>query len=131
MEGFDKVSRKDLSAIKKELLLKQKAICPICKKSLIRTPPRDRVVDHDHKTGVIRAVLHRGCNGMEGKVLGSVTRWRGEMRYSEIRKTLLALIDFWDKHQIPQTRYLHPSYKTDSQKRIAALRKRNGRTKVR
>lgn len=43
----------------------QGGLCKIC-----GTPcsELDAVLDHDHTTGIVRGVLHRGCNSMLGKI---------------------------------------------------------------
>jgi len=42
--------------------------CPICDRSFRLVASSNRTVDHDHKTGEVRGVLCRNCNGLEGKV---------------------------------------------------------------
>lgn len=52
------------------MLVQQNGICAICKK-----PPSGRfkrlAVDHCHKTGIIRGLLHRSCNRAIGLLLDS------------------------------------------------------------
>jgi len=43
----------------------------------------DAVLDHDHKTGLIRQVLHRGCNSLLGKIENSMPRSRVDIRRLE------------------------------------------------
>ena len=38
--------------------------------------PEEAVLDHDHRTGLIRGVLHRGCNSMLGKIENNMPRSR-------------------------------------------------------
>jgi len=49
-------------------------ICPLCERPMTSFPSRNRVVDHDHKTGENRGVLCRNCNGLLGRVEGLCTR---------------------------------------------------------
>jgi hypothetical protein len=50
---------------KRELLQKQKSICPICNNVILLN---DAVLDHCHSTGFVRSVLHDKCN----KALGFI-----------------------------------------------------------
>lgn len=48
----------------RELLDRQGGVCGLCGK-----PARTNlVIDHDHKTGAVRGLLHPMCNGVLGKV---------------------------------------------------------------
>ncbi len=58
-----KVTAKELSLVKSDLIRAQGGRCPLCDKSLHML---DAVVDHNHFTGQIRGALHSGCNRMEG-----------------------------------------------------------------
>jgi hypothetical protein len=48
--------------------------CPLCGRPMKTVQMRNRTVDHCHKTGKIRGVLCRNCNGLEGKVKNICTR---------------------------------------------------------
>lgn len=48
--------------------------CPLCERLMSTFPVANRVVDHDHKTGAIRGVMCRNCNGLEGKVFNLCVR---------------------------------------------------------
>jgi hypothetical protein len=58
----------------RSIVAAQDGVCPICQKPLegISNP-----VDHDHKTGVVRGVLHTYCNH---RVLGRMREWEVAQR---------------------------------------------------
>lgn len=102
---------------------KQGNICPLCERKF-----SGRVVgclDHDHKTGVIRGVLCRACNRFEGQVNNRVSMAGAS---ADPVKFLSNLAEYWKLHSTPQTIYLHPSHKTEDEKRIlrnaAAVKRR-------
>jgi hypothetical protein len=117
-----KIKRTELPEIKKMLLKKQKGVCPICKKNMIGAMSKNIVVDHDHSTGRIRAAVHRGCNGLEGKVLKYVTSWGRAASLREIKKVFENLMDFWIN--TPSTDFIYPTHKTPNEKRLAYNKKR-------
>ena len=56
----------------------QSMLCPICGNEISLTVmgnKSDYVVDHDHNTGEVRGILHRGCNSAEGKVRAAIQSW--------------------------------------------------------
>ena len=64
------------------LLAKQKGVCAICGK-----PPdggKRLAVDHDHKTGKIRGLLHVRCNTAIGLLLDNVLLCRAAAKYLEL-----------------------------------------------
>jgi len=116
---MEKCKLSDLPKIRQELIVKQNGLCPICGKDLTRVATKNLVVDHDHSTGVIRAVLHRGCNGLEGKVLRFLTTWGKAKTKLEVIGTLKRLINFWELHSTPQTDFIYYNHKTAAEKRAA------------
>ena len=59
------LSNKDLKQYRQELLQTQDNLCLLCSKTI----PQDKaVLDHNHKSGQVRGVLHRHCNWILGKV---------------------------------------------------------------
>jgi hypothetical protein len=66
----------------------------------------EAVLDHDHKTGRIRRVLHRGCNSMLGKIENNMPRSRIDLnRLKSFTENLIQYIT--DSH----TEILHPTHK--------------------
>lgn len=49
-------------------------VCELCGEAF--TVKNPRVVDHDHKTGEIRGVLHRGCNALLGVIENGRSRYQ-------------------------------------------------------
>lgn len=122
--AITKIKKSELPVIKRKLIVKQNGVCPICNKDLTRVTSINVVVDHDHKTGVIRAALHRGCNGVEGKVFKLVQTWGKASTLTGVIKVLENIIAFWNKHKTPQTEWIYYSHKTPAEKRAAYNKKR-------
>lgn len=53
--------------LRKFLFEKQNGICPVCNKHLPKETKK-QCMDHNHKTGFVRALVHRGCNVWVGRV---------------------------------------------------------------
>lgn len=121
------------------LKTKQGGNCPLCHKPIDLTVKGHNsafVVDHCHITGRIRGVLHRGCNGTEGKVFNAVGRWTGlGMDYDKVIPWLEELIKYLKQEPLP---LIYPDHKTTEEKELAAKQKakraaalRNARLKLR
>lgn len=124
-----KTTKADLTWIKKELLEKQYYRCPITGRDLRAMKPINLCVDHCHTSGVIRAVLPKGINGLEGKIKAVMQRYGGFEATDVVgqAKALRALADFILLHRVPQTPYLHHTYLSPAEqraKRNATARKR-------
>jgi len=101
------------------LLRKQQNTCPLCGGKM---GPKDKqpTLDHCHRRGFVRDVLCRHCNGMEGKVWNIARR---AMKDHEV-EWLLNLAEYWKRHSVPQHGgVLHPSHKTEAEKRLARNKK--------
>ena len=55
------LKQKDIAIVRLELIEEQHGLCCLCNQ-IIDNP----VLDHNHKTGLIRGVLCRGCNACLG-----------------------------------------------------------------
>jgi hypothetical protein len=85
-----------------EQLTKQNNCCALCGNLIVD----DAVLDHDHKTGLLRQVLHRGCNSLLGKIENNLPRSRVNLDQLEIiAQRLIEYIK--TKH----TDLIHPTYK--------------------
>ena len=119
-----KMKRTDIPEIRKMLVSKQHGACPICGGDLTRVAPVNVVIDHCHKTGIVRAALHRGCNKVEGSVLSTITRWGKATTLIQAIATLRRLADFWELHLTDQTGIIYYNHKTATEKRLALNKKR-------
>lgn len=109
--------------VKAALLRRQNGFCAICPEPVT---VHTACLDHDHKTGLIRGVLCRNCNGIEGKINNLANRAK---RTLSKKDWLGKLILYWIKHEVDQTRLYYPSHKTEDEKR--ELRNKKARLKRR
>jgi len=102
------IKYKDLPALREELMKEQNYICPICAIDLRTLEPKDRCVDHEHYGDkLIRAVLCRRCNAVEGKLHNSYIRTTKKERNTkeDYLNVLKGLIKYKSR---PSTIYVHP-----------------------
>ena len=120
----EKLKAKDVPAYKQGLMEKQGNRCPLCGGSLKAITAVNRVLDHNHKTGFCRAVVCRGCNGAEGKILSVISGYgkAGDSQHFQL-KWLRNLVEYWETHSTPQTDKLYHLHKSPSELREAKNRK--------
>ena len=98
-------------------LVRQNNHCALCGEPLTI---EEAVLDHDHKTGSLRGVIHRGDNILLGKIENAMPRTRVNLsRLGNISKNLIKYLT-----DVPISEYLHPTYKTPEEK---AMKKKKGR----
>lgn len=107
----------NLPNIRKELLARQSGKCPITKRDLRASAATNAVVDHDHSTGIIRAVLPRAINGLEGKLVQACIRWGGCKSKVDVIKMLRGIADYLEYHLTARTEWIHPAHLTPLEKR--------------
>lgn len=87
-------------------------------------PLTDPVLDHDHGTGDIRAVLNR----WENSVLGRLENWASRLGGGVDRIVFLrGVADYLEFHEKYPSGVKHNTYKTEDEKRLA----RNKKARVR
>lgn len=105
---------------------KQNDCCAVCGELIdfqARGHKTDWVVDHNHDTGEIRGVLHRSCNGAEGKAANAIGRWGAKsMQYPDIVAYAKKLLAYWESEG---TGYMYPDHKTPEERKEAQRVKRN------
>lgn len=85
-----------------EQLSAQGGCCHLCGQAIVD----DAVLDHCHKTGLIRRVLHRGCNALLGKIENNMPRNRITVdRLDALARNLVTYIT------TTHTDIHHPTYK--------------------
>lgn len=119
---MEKLTKKRQDEVKAALLKEQGYRCAICRNDLRRIESRNICLDHCHVSGIIRGVLCRGCNGAEGKIKNLATRFKKDLT---VLQWLKNLVNYLETHKIPQTEYVHSTYKTEAEKR--ALRNKKER----
>jgi len=105
----------DIKKVREELLISQNGICPLCGKEI-----KDPVLDHQHKrksdkvgengNGLVRGVLCRSCNAVEGKIINSMKRYLGNISKEETIEFLQNLIEYYKKEPY---NLVHPSEWTE------------------
>lgn len=93
--------------------------CAICQQPLGENAPLDPVLDHDHRTGAIRGVLHRGCNSLFGVIENNAPRY-GVRNIPTFTSGVAA---YQRRHMVNVTGLLHPTHKTEDEKRLARNKK--------
>ncbi|QIG68304.1 recombination endonuclease VII protein [Rhizobium phage RHph_Y1_20] len=108
-----RIKTTEVAVVKKRLFDNQQGVCPLCKTRM--TILSDACLDHDHDSGLLRDVLCRNCNGIEGKIKNLVTRARRGMAY---KNYLGNVILYWIRHEEDRTGLYHPTHKSDDEKRL-------------
>ena len=101
----------EVSVTRSEFLLRQGNLCDLCK---TRVMAQDAVLDHDHRTGAVRGVLHRGCNSLLGKLENNAARYG----VRDIGVFANGVASYLRRHLTNTTGLLHPTHKSDEEKRI-------------
>lgn len=98
----------------------QNGVCPLCRRNLTSLGSPNQCVDHDHDSGIIRGVLCRTCNGIEGKIRLLAIRAACKEGYVNF---LIELGKYLGLHKEPQSNWIHPTHLTESEKKVKKLAK--------
>jgi hypothetical protein len=107
-----KLKTSEIAIIREELRLKNAGRCKICS---LPCSPTQAVLDHDHDTGLVRDTVHRGCNSLLGKIENNYKRYG----IPHLGAFLGGVAAYLQKHTTDQTGLLHPTHKTEDEKRLA------------
>ena len=122
-----KLKVKDIQKLRQLLIIKQGHTCYLC-----GIPFGEGFVaclDHDHRTGHVRAVLCQNCNGIEGKIYNLSRRASRKSTPKEFLQRVLGYwnVENWENHSGSVEPIIHPAFKTKDEKRI--LRNKRARIK--
>lgn len=112
-----RLKQSEIAAYRVATLAGQGNKCALCGETV---PQAEAVLDHCHKSGVIRGTLHRGCNAMLGHIENNAPRHKLSDRV-RLHKMLSGVVKYTQKFAgtAALTRPLHPTYKTEDEKRLA------------
>lgn len=109
-----KLKPKDIKPMRDLILIEQAGKCAICNELVM---PEEAVLDHCHKTGYIRAVLHRGCNAYIGHMENNLARNR--ITPDRLQTILSNFQLYVNTHRL----YMHPSHLTAEEKKLRAKKR--------
>ena len=104
---------KELAEVKRRLLILQSNTCMICHRNLKEMSSRNVCLDHNHENGMVRAVLCRSCNALEGKFYRLFIRYglkKAGVDYQDFLFNMMRYVAF------PETVMIHPKFKPKKQK---------------
>jgi hypothetical protein len=111
-----KLKYREVKEVREQMLEEQNYKCALCGEPIIDLS--EAVLDHDHYTGRIRSVLHRGCNVFLSRIENGLTINRiTPTRLAVILNNTISYINTSPKELI------HPTHKT---KEPTAKRNNNG-----
>lgn len=115
---MNRLKPKDIKPTREQMLKDQMGLCALCRELI---DPTEAVLDHCHKSGQLRSVLHRGCNAYIGALENNQKRNRiTESRLHNILTNFL--------HYIKATKpILHPTHRTPEEKQERAKKRAKAR----
>lgn len=109
-----KLKASEVKAIREQKLREQGGRCALCQ---LPCTVAEAVLDHDHATGAVRGTLHRGCNSLLGKVENNAPRFG--VGQSRLAAFCHGTAGYLQRHTTNITGLIHPTHKTDEEKRLA------------
>ena len=107
-----KLKASEIAAVRTTMLANQGGRCALCK---LPVPATEPVLDHNHSTGLVRGVLHRGCNSLLGKVENNYRRYG----VRSLEAFLAGTANYLGLHITDRTGLIHPTHKSEEEKRVA------------
>lgn len=108
-----RIKASEVAGVRSRLAQAQGGRCSICGGPLGAKAPLDPVLDHDHRTGAVRGVLHRGCNSLLGK------NENGAARYGvrDLAAFTSGVGQYLRRHMTNITGLTHYTHKSEDEKR--------------
>lgn len=133
-ENFKQLKGTEVKELREKILKNQEFKCAICGKDISCDP--GIALDHQHKlnknqvigsdgAGLIRGVLCRDCNTLEGKIWNNGTRYKQFKTVKERIDFLKRLIQYYENGTYP---FIHPTEKVPE--KIVSKRQYNKLKKV-
>ena len=121
MSGPSRLLSRELKDYREKQLERQNFLCPLCGTVIAKD---EAALDHCHKTGKVRNVLHKSCNSSEGRVLF----WAKRNRAESPEVFLQNLLQYWKEDY--GLNPLHPKHNANPKKKrrkqkLRALLKKN------
>lgn len=111
MTQSPKLKTTGVKPLRAQLLEQQGGRCAICG---YECSSDEAVLDHDHKGGHVRAVLHRGCNALLGRVENNAPRHG--IRLEQLIAFLAGASKYIDDHRENISGWIHPTHFTPEEK---------------
>jgi len=111
---MNKLKPKDIKPLREKLLQDQMNLCAICHEHVT---PEEAVLDHCHKTGYIRAVLHRWCNAYIGHMENN--QLRNRITPERLAHILANFETYVNTHRL----ILHPTFRTQEERKESAKKR--------
>lgn len=103
-----------VKTVRQAQIVSQRNLCALCQLPGVANDP---VLDHCHTTGAVRGTLHRSCNSLLGKVENNHARFG--VSKEKLSTFLHGAAKYLQLHTTNITGMLHPTHKSDDEKRLA------------
>ena len=107
-----RLTNSQIKSVRDNQIINQRGLCELCGLPGVN---KDPVLDHCHKTGAVRATLHRSCNSLLGKVENNAARFG----VKDLSAFLHGCAKYLQKYRTNLTGLLHPTHKSEEEKRLA------------
>lgn len=107
----EKLKASEVAEWREHNLNRQGGRCALCH---LPCTPGEAVADHCHSSGAMRAVLHRGCNALLGKIENNHKRYG----LKNVAAFLNGAAAYLQAHATNRTGLIHPTYKDAEAKRL-------------
>jgi hypothetical protein len=116
-----KLKPRDIKPTRETILAEQQGLCAICHELI---DAGEAVLDHCHKTGYIRAVLHRGCNAFIGPIENNQAR--NKITPERLDMILSNYLDYVSTHRL----LVHPTHRTAEERKQRTKDRAKKRKKI-